>query len=1292
MSISKKNLRALSILVMFVAFIGIILCSTLNYTYADSNILKDGEITIAHITDLHYFAYEDCYLGEEDEYYKTTTFYKNISKDTKLIKQAGTLLNATIQNLLVQKPDYLIVSGDITSNGELKGHMDVANALRYLQNKLRLSGKQNFQVFVVPGNHDLYNNRAAKYINSDNEVAGYKKGDSYNSPDYITTSHDFKVIYNGLGYPALNVAGLQTTNVGQYMLSYFEEKASDDNAYTTQYIYSPLASNVAINYFSSAYGLPTETNRLVGALSYIAEITDAKYAFTMIDATEREKVETRTNSNTHEMICWNQLTGGRITMQMQAWLKENTESIRQNKKTNIGSVHFNVVPHYTLEENYTKDFTLYNWEDSAHFLADELGIRYFFTGHMHSSDRAQFVTYKGNVLQDFETGSLVSLHSPTRYTKIQRYKYNDTVFEDVFDTVSTINSLKEVKSVKINEEDQIAQNAFFNEIDDLEKTIGAEIYDRLVVRLLDGFVNASLENTIVGLLNGLDISGIPFVGEYNTAIKQLAKTVINQIFYDLDYNIDGIKADDIFEFVRGAVYKSDTLNMVVYEEAGQVFTLEKVLLNAYKSHLMGNEPEMFDSSTVEGRACIKANEGLLDGSIVEKLLNGLLKPLLYADNSVIKQLVEYKFDVSSCTDPKFDNLVSLFISYSSPNHPKNNGRTLKINDILDINPKGTLYIALMALLPANIADIVNDIKENGVPNWCESMLDKYLTDSFYKGIGGLLSETYESFALDKMQDSKSYVFDGKKISDDMWTKVVAVEKAEYTYNGAPLTLEQNKPTYEDGRLPSLLTSTFGDDPATSQNFKWQTNHRVGGKLIYREVGQKDYITATVTTKIVPQAVPLIDLGLFATTTETKYEIDGVEYEFDYNNLEERDMEGLTSSVKFFAIHSVTLENLKPNTVYEYKVIGTYEEQEFVVSSDPYTFKTALKKGDEAPFSIMAISDIQGTIKSSYELAYKALSEAQKIFKYDFIINCGDVVDNGKNIKQWSYAQNVLAPIFANSSTVVAAGNHEKDSNALATYYNFGGIGNKEAQDTTSGVYYSFNYGSVHFVVLNTNDSSSKGLGKAQLNWLKKDLEKANEDSAIKDIVVCMHKSLYSIGSHVEDKDILAMKEQLVPIFAEQKVSLVLAGHDHTYSTTHYLDKDGKVAKKLSVKNGAFKTDRQVGVIYMTLGTIADKYYEYTKVKETEKLLSNKNTIYAQLDAPMMTNITFTAQGATVEGYAYHNGKIVSLKTYKNYIENKIIIPLVIVSIVLCIGFAVLTYFAVISKNFVKTEKDIDLNI
>ena len=752
-----------------------------------------------------------------------------------------------------------------------------------------------------------------------------------------------------------------------------------------------------------------------------------------------------------------------------------------------------------------------------------------------------------------------------------------------------------------------------------------------------------------------------------------------------------------------------------------------MVLWAYTSHLAGEEGSSYDTNTAIGKAAEKMISMMEDGSLVRQLFSDLLDPLFYAENSVLRQLFEHEFNVSSLVNStdetkkkNFVALVSLLIPEDDPTHPINNGGKLTVNSLLRSDAKILNMVISMLNLSSSIQDIINEVLKEGAIPWAESFLDKYLTDSFYCAIGGILSEAVQSFSIDQYNDGKIIEYKKSGITADDWqnTKInpdVADYNSQYTYSGQALTLEQNKPTFEDGRLPSIFTSTFGDIAATSQNFKWYTDYKVGGKLEYRKVGSSEWKQASVVSTKKVVEIPLIDAGLFATKSASQYKpvtVSATEFKEDkkkditYVSDEQffalRESHGVTASVKLANVHEVFLTDLEPGTEYEYKVYGTYKGEEYCLQDyvddwekgKPYSFKTAIKEGESNDFNILAISDLQGTIKSSYELAYKAIKASSCTLKYDFIVNCGDVTDSGSNIKQWSYAQNVLSTIFGNTSTVIAAGNHESSHGALASYYNFGNLGNATTQKVETGVYYSFNYGKTHFIVLNTNDYTKAGLADKQYKWLLEDLEAAKNNEKISNIIVAMHKGLYSVGSHVNDTEIKAMKKQLTKVFYDYGVDLVLQGHDHVYNTTQLIDAEGKVVKDLSKKGNSYTiSGNQNGVIYMTIGTISDKYYEYRKVESTESILSEDFTIFSKINAPMMTNLKFSEDGAiVVETYAYNEetDSLMTIEEYKKYLKGgfKYWWLIITIACVVVVGVGVTVCVVVLKKKKTNTIVEI----
>jgi hypothetical protein len=110
----------------------------------------------------------------------------------------------------------------------------------------------------------------------------------------------------------------------------------------------------------------------------------------------------------------------------------------------------------------------------------------------------------------------------------------------------------------------------------------------------------------------------------------------------------------------------------------------------------------------------------------------------------------------------------------------------------------------------------------------------------------------------------------------------------------------------------------------------------------------------------------------------------------------------------------------------------------------------------------------------------------------------------------------------------------------------------EAGGTASGTeaYYSFDYGRVHFICLNSHDLDRTPTG-AMAQWLKADLEKAKADW----VVAFFHHPPYTKGSHDSDKEkqLIEMRTHIVPILESGGVDMVLTGHSHIYERSMLMD-------------------------------------------------------------------------------------------------------------------------------------------
>ncbi len=98
-------------------------------------------------------------------------------------------------------------------------------------------------------------------------------------------------------------------------------------------------------------------------------------------------------------------------------------------------------------------------------------------------------------------------------------------------------------------------------------------------------------------------------------------------------------------------------------------------------------------------------------------------------------------------------------------------------------------------------------------------------------------------------------------------------------------------------------------------------------------------------------------------------------------------------------------------------------------------------------------------------------------------------------------------------------------------------------------YYAYDWGDVHFVVLDSHESP-RAVGGAMLRWLDADLASTSATW----IVCYFHHPPYTDGTHDSDTEsqLVDMRENALPILEAHGVDLVLAGHSHIYERSHLL--------------------------------------------------------------------------------------------------------------------------------------------
>lgn len=92
--------------------------------------------------------------------------------DGKVIQYLPELLEAFLDEVIEEKPSALVLSGDITMNGERMNHEELAGRLARVQDA-------GVQVLVIPGNHDINNGHAAVYYGAEKESVDSIDGEEF---------------------------------------------------------------------------------------------------------------------------------------------------------------------------------------------------------------------------------------------------------------------------------------------------------------------------------------------------------------------------------------------------------------------------------------------------------------------------------------------------------------------------------------------------------------------------------------------------------------------------------------------------------------------------------------------------------------------------------------------------------------------------------------------------------------------------------------------------------------------------------------------------------------------------------------------------------------------------------------------------------------------------------------------------------------------------------------------------------------------------------------------------------
>lgn len=310
-------------------------------------------------------------------------------------------------------------------------------------------------------------------------------------------------------------------------------------------------------------------------------------------------------------------------------------------------------------------------------------------------------------------------------------------------------------------------------------------------------------------------------------------------------------------------------------------------------------------------------------------------------------------------------------------------------------------------------------------------------------------------------------------------------------------------------------------------------------------------------------------------------------------------------------HVATLSGLEPGTKYYYRVSagGTHLTPTEGSAPADFHFVTAPAPGDGKPIQFIVVGD--GGEGNKYQRAITHQMERQS---FDFVLHTGDVVYDDCTDAEWHLKYYpIYKNLIRNRPWFLSLGNHEYlrapgyyvvspehavKRQRLFTQQTLQGSAladpnplrfKPQAAGTAAGYfenailpegpgkerYYSFDWGPVHFVVLDSNRSFTPGKPTdPQYQWMVEDLRRSS--AAWK--VVCFHHPMTSIGKEAytfSNPSATNLRTDWHPAFEKLGVDVVFVGHDHTYQRTHPVTVDPAT--------GDIRRDDEKGIVHIVTG-------------------------------------------------------------------------------------------------------------
>lgn len=314
------------------------------------------------------------------------------------------------------------------------------------------------------------------------------------------------------------------------------------------------------------------------------------------------------------------------------------------------------------------------------------------------------------------------------------------------------------------------------------------------------------------------------------------------------------------------------------------------------------------------------------------------------------------------------------------------------------------------------------------------------------------------------------------------------------------------------------------------------------------------------------------------------------------------------------LYEVFLDHLIPGNEYSYQVKNDSFESEL------QKFKTHSENQQTIRF--IAIGDS----RSNPEI-FKKIASDIRAENPDFIINMGDIVENGGDNDQWNdYYFSVAKDLISKIPLISTLGDHEGDGDDGELFRHYLRI-----DQSTQKQWFSFDYGNAHFISLDYRHPDSKEM----IDWYIQDITSSKAQWNF----VYVHRPCYNLGGHRSTWG----RESWPDLFSKYKIDIVFAGHSHIYERFYPIR--------------SLKQPDVGPVVYITTGGAGAELYDAKQSTFLAVAESVNHYVSIELSGDTLTAQTIRNDGSLLDKFSiikvndYQDEKYISSMRIKEELDN-----------------------------------------